>query len=69
MKAPKSMRIWFVIMAVILWTGIYLSGFSRVSWLLYLPAAGFVFAAITGICPSWQLFKMFGDTIKETPGK
>jgi hypothetical protein len=60
MKAPLSMRIWFVFMGAILWLGIYLSGFSNVSWVLYVPAAAFVIAGVTGICPSQiAVFKLF----------
>ena len=70
MKSPKSMRVWFAFMAIILCTGIYLTGFSKVNWLIYVPAAGFIFAAITGICPSQiTIFKMFGIKIKETSEK
>ena len=67
MKAPKSMRVWFAFVGIILWAGIYLTGFSNVHWLLYVPAAGFIFSAITGICPSLvAISKMFGFKIKET---
>ena len=60
MKAPGSMRIWFGFVGAILWTAIYLTGFSTVHWLFYLPAAGFIFSALTGICPSQlAIFKMF----------
>jgi len=62
MKASKSIRIWFAFVGVLLWTGIYLSGSSNVHWLLYLPAAGFVFAAVTGLCLSLTaVSKMFGS--------
>lgn len=62
MKAPTSMRIWFLLFAVIIFVGIYLTGFSVVHWFLYLPVAGLVFAAITGICPSQiAINKMFGS--------
>jgi len=40
MRASVSMRIWFAFVGIILWAGIYLTGFSTVNWLLYLPAAG-----------------------------
>jgi len=61
MKASKSMRIWFAFVGIILWTGIYFTGFTTVNWLLYLPAAGFIFSAITGICLSLVVIgKMFG---------
>ncbi len=52
MKASKSMRVWFAFMGILLWLGIYFTGFSIVNWLIYVPAAGFAFAAITGFCPS-----------------
>ena len=70
MKASKSMRIWFALVGIILWVGIYLTGFSTVSWVLYLPAAGFVFGAITGICLSLTVIsKMFGFTPRGTSGQ
>ncbi|MDI3319379.1 hypothetical protein [Pinibacter soli] len=60
MKAPLSMRIWFIFMGTVLWVGIYLTGFSTASWLLYVPAVGFVIAGVTGICPSQiAAFKIF----------
>ena len=67
MKAPKSLRIWYAFMGVLLWTAIYLTGFSNVHWLIYLPAGGFIFSAITGICLSeMAVLKMFDIKIKET---
>jgi len=70
MKAPLSMRIWFAVVATILWAGIYFTGFSTVNWLLYLPAAGFLMGAVTGFCPSLTgVFKLFGGKIKETSNK
>jgi hypothetical protein len=67
MRTLKSMRVWSAFVGAILWTGIYLTGFSTVHWLLYVPAAGFIFSAITGICPSLTAAsKMFGVSIKET---
>jgi len=55
MKASKSMRIWFAFVGAILWTGIYLTGFSETNWVLYVPAAGFVLGAVTGLCPSFTV--------------
>jgi len=52
MRASKSMRIWFAFVGMILWAGIYLTGFSIASWVLYVPASGFILGAITGLCPS-----------------
>ena len=60
MGASKSMRVWFAFFGAVIWIGIYLTGFSNVHWLLYIPPAGMIFAAITGICPSQiAVFKMF----------
>lgn len=65
MKAPFSMRLWFAVMAAILWTGIYFTGFSLVNWLLYVPAIGLMFASIIGICPSQlAILKLFGNKQK-----
>lgn len=49
MGAP--MRFFFLVVASVIWTGIWLTGFHTVHWLLYVPAAFFVFAVVTGICP------------------
>lgn len=56
MKASTPTRVWFLFFAAVLWLGIYLTGFSYVHWLLYIPAAGMTFAGVTGICPSQMLF-------------
>jgi len=64
------MRVWFALVGVILWAGIYLTGFSVVSWVLYVPAAGFIFGAVTGICPSLDVIsKMFSFTAKGASGQ
>jgi hypothetical protein len=65
MKSSNAMRIWFLVFAVIIFIGIYLSGFSNVHWFLYLPVIGLVFASVTGICPSQiAINKMFGSKDK-----
>ena len=67
MKAPRSLRIWYAFVGVLLWAAIYLTGFSNVHWLMYLPAVGFIFSAITGICLSQAaILKMFDVKLKET---
>jgi len=67
MKASKSMRAWFAFYGAVIWLGLYLTGFSSVHWLLYVPASGIAFAAITGICPSQiVIFKLF-DSKQKTP--
>ncbi|OGU74847.1 MAG: hypothetical protein A2V93_05560 [Ignavibacteria bacterium RBG_16_34_14] len=62
MKASNSMRVWFGFFGALIWVGMYLTGFSNIHWLLYVPAAGMVFAAVTGICPSQiAVFKILGS--------
>lgn len=55
-----AQRMLFLVMAILISAGIYLSGYKSVHWLLYLPAAALLFAAITGICPGLMLFKKLG---------
>jgi ABC-type polysaccharide/polyol phosphate export permease len=47
----SSMRFFFLVAGLILWAGIWLTGFNSVHWLLYMPPAFFLIAAVTGICP------------------
>jgi len=56
----SAQRMLFLMMAILISAGIYLSGYNTVHWLLYLPAAALLFAAITGICPGLMLFKKLG---------
>lgn len=61
-KMQLAMKAFFLFTGVLLWTGIWLTGFNVVHWLLYLPASFFLFAAITGICPGLVLFtEVFRD--------
>lgn len=57
----RAMRFFFLVVATVLWVGIWLTGFGTVHWILFIPAVFFVFAAVTGICPgiiiSNRLFK------------
>ena len=62
MKASKTMRVWFAFFGALIWVGIILTGFSNVHWMLYIPAAGLTFAAVTGICPSQIMInKLVGE--------
>jgi len=60
LKIGMPMRFFLLVVASIMVVGIWLTGFKTVHWLLYLPPAFFIFAAVTGICPgmffSRQLF-------------
>ena len=56
----SAQRMLFLIMSVLISGGIYLSGYQSVHWLLYVPAAALLFAAISGICPGLILLKKLG---------
>jgi hypothetical protein len=58
-RASLEMKVWFALFGIIIWLGIYLTGFSNVHWLLYVPAVALIFAAVTGICPSQLLVFSF----------
>lgn len=55
-KMELSMKVFFLFVGLLLWAGIWLTGFDRIHWLLYLPATFFLFSAITGICPGMIFF-------------
>ena len=50
-KSSPSVRLFLFIVGSVIWGGIALTGFGSVHWLLYVPAAFLVLAAITGFCP------------------
>ncbi len=56
-KMQTSMRAFFLFFGLLLWSGIWLTGFEIAHWLLYLPATFFLFSALTGICPGMIFFK------------
>ncbi len=57
-KISSAMRFFFLVAGTVIWTGIWLTGFGTVHWLLYVPAVSFYFAAITGICPGMVVSRM-----------
>ena len=66
-KMNVSMRAFFLFFGLLLWAGIWLTGFEITHWLLYLPATFFLFSALTGICPGMIFFKeLFRE---KQPGK
>ena len=40
--------------------GIWLTGFDKASWVLYVPAVSALFAGVTGICPGMIFWKKCG---------
>ena len=69
-KISNAMRFFFLIASSWLWLGIWLTGFTTIHWVIYIPATFFLFAATTGICPgiiiSNALFARKENTV-ETP--
>lgn len=47
----KALRMTFLVTGLVIWLGIWLTGFGAAHWLLYVPAAFLTFAGATGICP------------------
>lgn len=45
------MRFFFLGAGTVIFAGVWLTGFDRAHWLLYVPVAFFWFAALSGICP------------------
>lgn len=50
-KASPSVRLFLFVVSAVIWGGIALTGLGIVHWLLYVPAAFLLFAALTGFCP------------------
>jgi len=60
MSAYKSnipLRAFYLFAAGMIWLGIWQTGFSQSSWILYVPAITFIFGGITGYCPSLIAFR------------
>lgn len=54
-QSSPAARLFFLVVSLVMWLGIWLTGFAAAHWLLYLPAALLLFAAVTGICPGMIL--------------
>jgi len=65
-KMDLAMKAFFFFAGLVLWAGIWLTGFDVVHWLLYLPATFFLFSAVTGICPGMIFFK---EVFRDKPGQ
>ncbi|MBT3169172.1 MAG: hypothetical protein HN952_06005 [Candidatus Cloacimonetes bacterium] len=65
-KIDKSQRLFFAVSAIVIWLGIYLTGFRNAHWILYIPAVSFVFAVITGFCPGMMFAKMIFEKNDKT---
>jgi len=56
----SSLRAQFISIALIVFIGIWLTGFDKVHWFLYVPVTALTFAGITGICPGLIFWKKVG---------
>ncbi len=62
-KMTASLKAFFLFVGIVLWSGIWLTGFDLVHWLLYTPATFFILSAVTGICPGMIFFReIFRDS-------
>lgn len=53
-----AMRFFLLFSGSVIWLGIWLTGFAKAHWLLYVPPSLFYFAGITGLCPGLILSRM-----------
>ncbi len=64
-----AMRFFLVVIGSVILLGIWLTGFDKVHWLLYVPVVFFYFAAVTGICPSLKFSGMLFPAKAKAPAK
>jgi hypothetical protein len=62
-KLNCVMRSSFTFATVVIWLGIWLTGFEVVHWLLYIPAIAVTLAAVSGLCVGGIIF---GRVCKKT---
>jgi len=55
-----AIRMQFISMAIVVFIGIFLTGFDKVHWFLYVPVVMLLFAGLTGICPGLLFWKKMG---------
>jgi hypothetical protein len=56
----SALRVQFLSVALIVFVGIWLTGFEKVHWFLYVPVIALTLAGITGICPGLMFWKKVG---------
>ena len=56
----SALRAQFITIAALIFVGIWLTGFDKVHWFLYVLVGLFTFAGITGICPGLIFWKKIG---------
>ena len=56
----KALNMQFFTIALLFLVGIWLTGFEKVHWFMYVPIVVLIFAGITGICPGLWFWKKIG---------
>lgn len=56
----SAYRMLFLFTAGVTLLGIWLTGFNKEHWVLYIPVVSLTFAGISGICPGLIFWKMVG---------
>lgn len=54
-KSSPAVRLFFMVVSLNIWLGIWLTGFGVAHWWLYIPAVFLLIAAVTGFCPGMIL--------------
>ena len=62
-RAPVELRIFFTVSGLILWLGLWHTGFGVASWILYVPALFFPIAALSGICPGLGFSRLLASRL------
>ncbi len=62
-----AQRMVYLTVASMVALGIFLTGYDKVSWVLYLPAASMLFAGITGKCHGLVLWRKVLGARDEPP--
>jgi hypothetical protein len=57
---PSALRAQFITVALIVFTGIWLTGFDKVHWFLYVPIIALTGAGITMICRALMFWEKIG---------
>ena len=56
----SAQRVHFISVALFVFIGIWLTGFDKVHWFLYVPVIALAFVGITGICPRLIFWEKVG---------
>lgn len=59
-KKVSSTRMTFLSIAIVVTIGNTLTGWSVISWVLWIPPVALSLAAITGVCPFKIIFEKLG---------